>query len=100
MEYDRGNSFTSNFESNGILFGTTMNMDPNRILFGSKSKEKLSPRSYFSQFVNLYFSVFVGTIDKKHTRYVLTLFTFQSGTLMCTAHVYGPYNTLLILFDV
>ena len=30
-------------------------------------------------------------IDKRHTRYVLTLFTFQSGTLMRTARVYGPY---------
>ena len=33
MGYDRGDSFPSDFETNGIPFG-------------SKSKEKLSPRSY------------------------------------------------------
>ena len=33
MGYDRGDSFLFDFEPNGILFG-------------SKSKEKLSPRSY------------------------------------------------------
>ena len=37
MEPDRGDSFLSNFE-------------PNRILFGSKSIGKLSPRSYPIQF--------------------------------------------------
>ena len=46
------------------------------------------------------------TIDKRHTRYVLTLFTFQSGTLMCTAHSNGPYieghprlSNMFIIFD-
>ena len=37
MGYDRGDSFPIDFE-------------PNRIAFGSKSKEKLSPRSYPIQF--------------------------------------------------
>ena len=37
MGYDRGDSFPFNFESNGILIG-------------SKSKGKLSPRSYTIQF--------------------------------------------------
>ena len=31
-------------------------------------------------------------IDKRRYRYVLTLFTLQSETLMCTAHAYGPYT--------
>ena len=31
-------------------------------------------------------------MGSEDTRYVVTLFTLQSGTLMCTAHVYGPYS--------
>ena len=37
MEYDRGESFPLDFE-------------PNEIVFSSKSKRKLSPRSYSTQF--------------------------------------------------
>ena len=53
-------------------------------------------------------SSFIQFIDKRrYTRYVLTLFTLQSGALICTAQVNGPYtqgdlhaNKLFFLFDV
>ena len=47
MEYDRGDSFPFNFERN-------------RIPFGSKSKEKLSPRSYPIQYERKWRHSFLG----------------------------------------
>ena len=49
----------------------------------------------------------VGSMDKRRYKYVLTLFTLQFGTLMCTAHMYGPYieghprwNKFFFVYDV
>ena len=48
----------------------------------------------FSMWKNFTNSSRLPNIDpaliREDTRYVLTLFTLQSGTLMRTAHVYGP----------
>ena len=44
MGYDRGDSFPFDFEPNGIPFGT-------------KSKGKLSPRSYSTQFARKWKSI-------------------------------------------
>ena len=51
MEYDRGDSFPSDFEQNGIPFGT-------------KSKGKLSPRSYSIQFDRIWTDSFLSVSER------------------------------------
>ena len=61
MGYDRGDSFPFNFESNGIPFG-------------SKSKGKLSPRSYPIQFERIYSFLSVpGSFQLSHLTEIFML---------------------------
>ena len=80
MGYDRGDSFPVDFEPNGIPFGFP---------FGSKSKGKLSPRSYPIQFERKLKYSFISVRRSRLTSFSITVPSYEFPDTAGTSRHYG-----------